>query len=136
MLPATGFSMEERPRVVLLRVLGTLLLIGGMGVSVWLFAAGGGAGWRVVVMLLAPGVILLFAAWLAENTPSMRGCLTLMALILAAMAAFWAYVAVVMARAPEEEPPPANAIEAPAPAEEPVVPLNDGPAGAEGGGSS
>lgn len=114
MLPAAGFSMEERPRAVLLRGLGALLLIGGAGVNVWLLATQGGFGWRVAVMLLAPGVILLFAAWLAENTPSMRGCLTVMALSLAAIAAFWAYVAVVMARAPQEEPPP-SAIEAPAP---------------------
>lgn len=124
MLPATGFSMEERPRAVLLRVLGTLLLLGGVGVNVWLLAASSGFGWRVAVMLLAPGVILLVAAWLAENTPSMRGCLTWMALIFAAMAIFWAYVAVLMARAPEEEPPP-SAIEAPA--EEPATPPGNHP---------
>lgn len=115
MLPATGFGMEERPRATLLRVLGILLLLGGAGVNVWLLAAEGGFGWRLAVMLLSPGVILLFAAWLAENTPSLRGCLTLMALIFAAMAAFWAYVAVLMTRAPEEAPSPVNAIEAPAP---------------------
>ena len=59
--------MEERPRAVLLRVPGALLLIGGVGVNVWLLAAESGFGWRVAVMLLAPGVILLFAAWLAEH---------------------------------------------------------------------
>lgn len=123
MLPATSLGMEERPRALLLRVLGTLLLIGGAGVNVWLLATQGGFGWRLAVMLLAPGVILLFAAWLAENTPSLRGCLTLMALVFAAMAAFWAYVAVLMARAPEEAPAPASAIEAPAP--QPTAPPSD-----------
>jgi len=135
MLPAAGFSMEDRPRAVLLRVLGTLLLIGGVGVNVWLLVVEGGFGWRVAVMLLSPGVILLFAAWLAENTPSMRGCLTLLALVFAAMAAFWAYVAVLVARAPEEEPPPASAIESPAPPDELAAPVNDGLDAAEGGAS-
>lgn len=115
MLSATGFGVDERPRATLLRVLGTLLLIAGVGVNIWVAATEGAHGWRLVVMLLAPGMILLFAAWLAENTPSMRGCLTLMALIIASMAAFWAYVAVLVARAPEEEPPSPSAIEAPAP---------------------
>lgn len=128
MLPATGFGMEQRPRAVLLRVLGTLLLIGGAGVNVWIVATPAGFGWRLAVMLFAPGVILLFAAWLVENTPSLRGCLTLMALVFAAMAVFWAYVAVLMARAPEEEPP-ASAIEAPAPTQEPPSPANDPAAG-------
>lgn len=118
MLPATGFGMGERPRATLLRVLGVLLLLGGAAVNVWLLAVQASFAWRVAVMLLSPGVILLFAAWLAENTPSLHGCLTLMALVFAAMAAFWAYVAVVMARAPEEAPP-ASAIETPAPPDEP-----------------
>ncbi len=105
MIPPAYPGFEDRPRATLLRGVGALLLVAGVGANVWLLIAHGGHGWRLAVMLLAPGAILLFTAWLAENTPSMRGCLTLFALVLAAMAAFWAYVGVAMARSPQGEPP-------------------------------
>jgi len=106
MMPPSYTSFEERPRAVLLRATGVLLLIAGLIVNVWVGIAHADAfGLRLALLVMSPGVILLFAAWLVENTPSLRGCLTLMAFVFAAMAAFWAWVGVSMARSPTGEPP-------------------------------
>ena len=123
MMPPGYTSFEERPRALLLRALGLLLLIAGLIVNVWVGILHAGAfGLRLALLVMSPGVILLFAAWLVENTPSLRGCLTLMALIFAAMAGFWAWVGVNMARSPTGEPPAIlqgdPGPDAPAPAED------------------
>ncbi len=123
MMPPGYTSFEERPRALLLRALGLLLLIAGLIVNVWVGILHAGAfGLRLALLVMSPGVILLFAAWLVENTPSLRGCLTLMALIFAAMAGFWAWVGVNMARSPTGEPP---AILRDEPPPEPPAPAED-----------
>ncbi len=106
MMPPGHTSLEDRPRAVLLRALGMLLLIAGIVTNIWVGIAHASAfGLRPALLVMSPGVILLFTAWLAENTPSLRGCLTLMALVFAALAAFWAWVGVSIARSPTGEPP-------------------------------
>ncbi len=99
-------SIRERPRAVALRALAALLAVIGLGINVWLLIiVGGGYGWRVGLLLMAPAGVLVFAAWLVENTPSMRGCLSIAAVLLAMVGAFWAYVGVTMAL--EEKATPA-----------------------------
>ncbi|NLO05647.1 MAG: hypothetical protein GX131_07420 [candidate division WS1 bacterium] len=106
MLAPTGPTLDQRPRAVFLRLLGFLLLIGGLVLNISLLVRiGGGYGWRLGLMLLAPGIIMLVTAWLVENTPSMRGCLTFMAVLLAALAGFWAWVGIVQEMDPEGRPP-------------------------------
>jgi len=127
MMPPGYASFEEHPRALLLRALGVLLLIAGVIVSIWLGIAHADAfDLRLALLIMSPAVILLFAAWLVEHTPSLRGCLTVMALIFAALAAFWAWVGVSMARSPTGEPPTMLQGEPPpeAPANE-VAPTND-----------
>ncbi|MGD9496272.1 MAG: hypothetical protein AB7Y46_08175 [Armatimonadota bacterium] len=104
----------EPPRARGLRALGMLLLLAGLGANVWMLGAHSEAhGWRLAVMLLAPGLVLLIVARLVEGTPSMRCCLTLSGLILAVAAAFWAYVGVEVALAPPPEAPTPAESEAP-----------------------
>ncbi|MEA3401044.1 MAG: hypothetical protein U9R79_07345, partial [Armatimonadota bacterium] len=67
-----------------------------------------GHSWRLAVLVLSPGAILLFGAWLAENTPSLRGCLTAMALVFALVLTFWAYVGVAVRSGAEAITDPAR----------------------------
>jgi MFS family permease len=98
-------SIRERPRAVALRALAALLAVIGLGINVWLLViVGSGYGWRVALLLMAPAGVLVFAAWLVENTPSMRGCLSIAAVLLAMVGAFWAYVGVTMALDEEASP--------------------------------
>lgn len=123
MLQPAYTGLDERPRATFLRSLGTLLLLAGLALNIWLLIAGAGIGWRLAMLVLAPGVILLFTAFLAENTPSMGGCLTVFAVLLAFMAGFWAWVGVTVALSPEDEPP---AMLREAPSDEPEA--DDAPA--------
>jgi len=111
-------SLEEKPRARFLRRVGGLLLVAGLALDIsMMLMSRVDLEMRLALLVLAPGVILLFTAFLAENTPSMRGCLTLMAVVLAFVAAFWAWVGVTVALSPEDEPPavlrqaPTNAAE-------------------------
>ncbi|MGC9317643.1 MAG: hypothetical protein ACP5KN_06340 [Armatimonadota bacterium] len=95
-------SLEQRPRATLLRRLGWLLLAIGVAANIWLLAVSAEQhSWRLAVLVLSPGAILLLGAWLAEKTPSLRGCLTAMALVFAMVLAFWAYVGVAVSRGTE-----------------------------------
>ncbi len=99
---------DERPRANALRVVGVVLLIAGLGANIWLVVASAQShSWRLAVLILSPGAILLFSAFLAENTPSMRGCLSVFAVLLAFVAAFWAYVGVAVALSADGKPPAA-----------------------------
>ncbi len=98
-------SFEEKPRAVFLRRAGGLLLVAGLALNISLMVGGHDIDFRLGMLVLAPGLILLFCAFLAENTPSMRGCLTIFAVIFAFSAAFWAWVGVTVALDPEDEPP-------------------------------
>lgn len=97
--------MQDRPRATLLRRLGGLALVGGVALNVSMLVQGTEIGLRTAMLVMAPGVILLFSAFLAENTPSMRGCLTVFGLGLAFVAGFWAWVGVSVALDPEDRPP-------------------------------
>lgn len=99
-------SLEEKPKATLLRRLGGLTLVAGLALNVSLtMMSRVQLDFRLAMLVLAPGLILLFTAFLAENTPSMRGCLTIFALGLAFVAGFWAWVGVSVALDPEGEPP-------------------------------
>lgn len=98
-------SFEEKPRAVFLRRLGGLLLVAGLALDVGLLVRGVDVDMRLAILVLSPGLILLFTAFLAENTPSLRGCLTIVSVLLAFMAGFWAWVGVTVALSPEDEPP-------------------------------
>jgi len=87
-------SLQDRPRARLLRRLGSFLLFAGLALNVWMLLTGAAVALRLSMLVMAPGVILLFSAFLAENTPSMRGCLSVVAVLLAFMAGFWAWVGV------------------------------------------
>ena len=132
MLQPSYTSLNERPRAVFLRTTGMLLLVAGLTLNIWLLVARAGIGWKLGLMILAPGLILLFAAFLAEKTPSMRGCLSVGAVLLAFMAAFWAWVGVTVALSPTHEPPE---MLRPAPVNEPIqdtdetAPENEAPTG-------
>ncbi len=105
MLQPTYTSIDQRPRAVFLRVTGILLLVTGLTLDIWMLIIHAGIGWNMALMILAPGAILLFTAFLAEHTPSMRGCLSVAAVVLAFMAGFWAWVGVTVALSPTHEPP-------------------------------
>lgn len=97
MLQPASPSLDGSPRNPLLTAGGLLLLAAGAGADMWMLAAHGGqVGWRLPVLVLAPGLILLFTEWLVRNTPSMSGCLTVVALVLAAVSGFWAFMGVAM----------------------------------------
>ncbi|MFP4248478.1 MAG: hypothetical protein ACLFU7_02400 [Armatimonadota bacterium] len=98
-------SFQEKPRAVFLRRAGGLLLVAGLALNISMMIGGHDIDFRLAMLVLAPGLILLFCAFLAENTPSMRGCLTVFAVIFAFSAAFWAWVGVTVALDPEDEPP-------------------------------
>ncbi len=114
-------SLEEKPRARFLRKVGGLLLVAGLALNVSLMVRGVDVEFRLAMLVLAPGLIMLFTAFLAENTPSMRGCLTIFAVAMAFVAAFWAWVGVSVALSPEDEPPellqeqqaPANEVDEP-----------------------
>lgn len=100
-------GLEAPIRWTWLKVPGAVLLLIGIGINIWLLISEGTAyGGRLALLLVAPGAILLFAAWLAENTPSLGGCLAITALLLAALAAFWAYVGVTLLKTPQDEHTP------------------------------
>lgn len=110
-------SLEEKPRARFLRRAGGLLLVAGLALNVSMLIRGADLEFRLAMLVLAPGLILLFTAFLAENTPSLRGCLTLVAVGMAFIATFWAWVGVTVALSPEDEPPallreaPTNAVD-------------------------
>ncbi|MGI5818729.1 MAG: hypothetical protein ACOX9R_11600 [Armatimonadota bacterium] len=98
-------SFRDRPRAIFLRRAGGFLLVAGVALNVSMLLGGHDINLRLALLILSPSLILLFSAFLAENTPSMRGCLTFFALLLAFTAAFWAWVGVTVALSPEDEPP-------------------------------
>lgn len=98
-------SFQERPRAMFLRRAGGLLLVAGLALNVSMLLGGHDIDFRLAMLILSPGLVLIFSAFLAENTPSMRGCLSIFALLLAFTAGFWAWVGVTVALSPEDEPP-------------------------------
>lgn len=130
MLQPARSPMEDRPRATLLRRLGGLALVAGVALNVSMLVQGAEINLRIAMLVMAPGLILLFSAFLAENTPSMKGCLTIFALVLAFVAGFWAWVGVSVALDPEDQPPemlreaPTNEAED---GEEQEAPVNDAP---------
>lgn len=98
-------SLEEKPKAVFLRRMGGLLLVAGLALNISLMLMGRvDLSMRLALLIMAPGLIMLFTAFLAENTPSMQGCLTMFALALAFVAGFWAWVGVSVALAPADRP--------------------------------
>lgn len=98
-------GFDQRPQAFLLRRLGSLFLITGLGLNVWMLTSGENLQLRLALLVLAPGAILLFTAFLAETTPSMRGCLSVFGLLMAFMAGFWAWVGVTVVLDPDDSPP-------------------------------
>ena len=131
MLQPTYTSIDQRPRATRLRALGTFLLMAGLTLNAWLLIARVGIGWRLGLMVMMPGMVLLFTAFLVENTPSMRGCLIAFGFMMAFVIGFWAWAGVVMALSLTNEPP---AILRQAPTNEPAedagddAPENEAPA--------
>ncbi len=129
-------SIQQRPRAKILRGFGSLLLAAGIALNLWLLISDVALDIRLALLVIAPGGILLFTAYFAENTPSMRGCLSVFGFLLAILAVFWAWVGVTVAISPEDEPPEilreAPVVEPepePEPEEEPVeetLPPDDG----------
>ncbi len=137
MLQPTYASIDQRPRATRLRAFGTFLLMAGLTLNVWMLIARAGIGWRLGLMVLMPGAVLLFTAFLVENTPSMRGCLMVFGFMMAFVIGFWAWAGVATALSPTSEPPemfrqaPSNA---PAPDADEDAPANE--ARPEGGDAS
>jgi uncharacterized membrane protein HdeD (DUF308 family) len=98
-------SLNQRPRAVFLRRIGTILLLVGLTLNVWLLISRAEVGWRLGLMAIMPGALLLFSAFLVERTPSMRGCLTAFGLVMAFVVGFWAWAGIATALNPEGEPP-------------------------------
>ena len=106
MLQPGSPSLQEKPRATFLRRFGGLLLVAGLALNVsMMMMSRVQLDLRLALLVMAPGLIMLFTAFLAENTPSMRGCLTFFAVALAFVAGFWAWVGVTVALSPEGEPP-------------------------------
>jgi uncharacterized membrane protein HdeD (DUF308 family) len=128
-------SLNQRPRAVFLRRIGTILLLVGLTLNVWLLISRAEVGWRLGLMAIMPGALLLFSAFLVERTPSMRGCLTAFGLMMAFVVGFWAWAGIATALNPEGEPPemfrqaptnePAEGEDAPANAPEPTAPSQE-----------
>ena len=98
-------GLQDRPGAFILRRLGSLLFMIGLGLNIWMLTTGEDLDMRLALLVLSPGFILLFAAFLVANTPSIGGCLTILAILMAFMAGFWAWVGVTVALSPEDEPP-------------------------------
>ncbi len=98
-------SFRDKPRAMFLRRAGGFLLVAGLALNVSMLLGGHDIDFRLAMLILSPGLVLIFSAFLAENTPSMRGCLSVFAVLLAFTAAFWAWVGVTVALSPEDEPP-------------------------------
>lgn len=128
-------SLNQRPRAVFLRRIGTILLLVGLTLNVWLLISRAEVGWRLGLMAIMPGALLLFSAFLVERTPSMRGCLTAFGLVMAFVVGFWAWAGIATALNPEGEPPemfrqaptnePLEGEDAPANAPQPTAPSQE-----------
>ena len=105
MLPPAYTSIDQRPRATRLRAFGMFLMIAGMTLNAWLLIVRAGIGWRLGLMVMMPGMVLLFTAFLVENTPSMRGCLMVFGFMMAFVIGFWAWAGIATALSPTSEPP-------------------------------